>query len=152
MLAFPLYKQLIGWQFVTPALKADCIRAVHICYSEMPWKAAPAALCEIFLACSRYKLSAVKGACGSSMHTRTASTAGRYRLTTVLTCKRWCYTVLILVISSHVIVTGFGEAEGEAREKLGASKCGRKHQGLVGFALMIRDVALSIGKTRRDSE
>lgn len=120
----------------------------------MPWKAAPAALCEIFLACSRYKLSAVKGACGSSMHTQTASTAGRYRLIAVLTCKRWCYTVLILVISSHVNVTGLGEAEGEAREKLGASKCGRgrKHQGLVGFALMIRDVALSIGKTRRGSE
>ena len=45
-----------------------------------------------------------------------------------------------------------GEDEGEARETLGASKCGRQHQGLVGFALMIRDVALSIGKTRRDSE
>jgi hypothetical protein len=62
-----------------------------------------------------------------------------------------CVT-LILVISCHAIVTGFGEREGEAREKLGASKCGRQHQGLVGFALMIRDVALSIGKTRRDSE
>jgi hypothetical protein len=29
---------------------------------------------------------------------------------------------------------------------------GRKHQGLAGFALMIRDVALSIGKTRRNRE
>ena len=57
-----------------------------------------------------------------------------------------------MVISGHVIVTGLGEGEGEARETLGASKCGRPHQGLVGFALMIRDVAFTIGKTRRNRE
>jgi hypothetical protein len=62
-----------------------------------------------------------------------------------------CVT-LIWVILCHVIATGFGEREGEAREKLGSQKCGRKHQGLAGFALMIRDVALSIGKTRRNRE
>jgi len=65
----------------------------------------------------------------------------------VLAYTRWCYSDLGNLVLRYV--TGFGEAEGEAREKLGASKCGRKHQGLVGFALMIRDVALSIGKTRQ---
>ena len=108
----------------------------------MLWKAL---LCKIFLACSRYKLSAVKRACGSSMHTQRASYAGWYRPITVLTCKRLFYCADSSDLESRGLVR-----EREAREKLGASI--RDWSGLVGFALMIRDVALSIGKTRRDSE
>lgn len=56
MLAFSLYIQLIGWQLVASALKADCVRAVHACYQC--GRKALAVLCRIFLACGRYKLSA----------------------------------------------------------------------------------------------
>ena len=88
----------------------------------MLWKAV---LCKIFLARSRYKLSAVKRACGSSMHTQKASNVGWYRSITVSTCKRLCYCADSSDLESRGLVR-----EREAREKLGASESGRKHQGL----------------------
>jgi hypothetical protein len=45
-----------------------------------------------------------------------------------------CVT-LILVISCHAIVPGFGEREGEAREKLGASKVWAATSGTGGVCV-----------------
>ena len=97
----------------------------------MLWKAL---LCKIFLARSRYKLSVVKRACGSSMHTQKAFVPGWYRLITVLTCKRLCYYADTSDLESRGLVR-----EREAREKLGASESGRANirdwAGLVGVCV-----------------